>query len=173
MLWFTAPKPRLTDKSYVKNYYYNYENVWTHEEKLAKARRSEFQLTEHEPLWDAADSMRFGKDVNPQISAVTNKSGFNWLKRQYEALGLRIHHHVVFDNYLHPWHIDVNLVPLHPGVCMYNPNWPPITPELWELFKKNDWEMIPAVKPEAVHKHHCYLICDYGQTSWISEHLFV
>ncbi len=171
MVWMSAPKPRLTDKSYVKNYYYYYENVWSHEEKLAKARKSEFQLTEHEPLWDAADAMRFGKDVFHQISAVTNKAGFDWLKRQYAALGLRMHP-VTFDNYLHPWHIDVNLAPLHPGKCMYNPDWPPITEQFWELFKKNDWELIPAVKPEAIHKHHCYLICEYGQTSWISMNTF-
>ncbi len=57
MLWFAAPKPRLTDKSYVKNYYYYFNNVWSDAEKLEKARRSEFQLTEHEPLWDAADAM--------------------------------------------------------------------------------------------------------------------
>ena len=55
---------------------------------------------------------------------------------------------------------------------MYNPDWPPITEKFWELFKKNDWELIPAVKPEAVHKHHCYLICEYGQTSWISMNTF-
>ena len=137
MVWFSAPKPRLTDKSYVKNYYYYFHNVWSDEEKLEKCRRSEFQLTEHEPLWDAADAMRFGKDVFHQISTVTNRAGFDWLKRQYAALGLRMHH-VTFDNCVHPWHIDCNLVPMNAGMCMYHPFWIPMQKEMWELFKKND-----------------------------------
>ena len=171
VVWFGAPKPRLTDASYVKNFYYYFENVWSDEEKLARTRRSEFQLTEKEPLWDAADAMRFGKDVFHQISCVTNKSGFDWLKRQYEALGLRMHH-VVFDNNVHPWHIDVNLVPMRAGLCMYNPDWIPITDDMWTLFKKNDWELVPAAKPVHVHRNRCYLTGLYEGTSWISMNTF-
>lgn len=171
MLWFTAPKPRLTDKSFVKNYYYYFNNVWTDEEKLEKARRSEFQLTEHEPLWDAADAMRFGKDVFHQISTVTNKAGFDWLKRQYAALGLRMHH-VTFDNCPHPWHIDCNLVPMNAGLCMYNPFWIPMQKEMWELFKKNDWELVPAAQPTYVHHNRVYLTGMYEGTSWISMNTF-
>ena len=33
-LWTAAPKPRLTDDSFEKNYYYNFANVWTLEEKI-------------------------------------------------------------------------------------------------------------------------------------------
>jgi len=171
MLWFAAPKPRLTDKSFVKNYYYYFNNVWTDEEKLEKARRSEFQLTEHEPLWDAADAMRFGKDVFHQISTVTNKAGFDWLKRQYAALGLRMHH-VTFDNCPHPWHIDCNLVPMNAGLCMYNPFWIPMQKEMWELFKKNDWELVPAAQPTYVHHNRVYLTGMYEGTSWISMNTF-
>ena len=171
MVWFAAPKPRLTDKSYVKNYYYYFHNVWSDEEKLEKARRSEFQLTEHEPLWDAADAMRFGKDVFHQISTVTNKAGFDWLKRQYAALGLRMHH-VTFDNCPHPWHIDCNLVPMNAGLCMYNPFWIPLQKELFELFKINDWELIPAAQPTHVHKNRVYLTGMYEGTSWISMNTF-
>lgn len=171
MVWFAAPKPRLTDKSYVKNYYYYFHNVWSDEEKLEKARRSEFQLTEHEPLWDAADAMRFGKDVFHQISTVTNKAGFDWLKRQYAALGLRMHH-VTFDNCPHPWHIDCNLVPMNAGMCMYNPFWIPLQKELFELFKINDWELIPAAQPTHVHKNRVYLTGMYEGTSWISMNTF-
>jgi hypothetical protein len=49
--------------------------VWTDEEKRQKLYNWEFQLTEKEPLWDAADGMRFGKDIFHQCSSVTNKGG--------------------------------------------------------------------------------------------------
>jgi glycine amidinotransferase len=176
---FAAPLPMLTDESYVKNYYYDFENTWTDEDKRQKLYNWEFQLTEKEPLWDAADAMRFGKDIFHQGSCVTNKGGMDWLKRMCAALGLRLHH-VLFDtpkekdhpdNY-HPWHIDVNLVPLRPGLAMYNPDWAPRTPEVWDLFKKNDWELIPAARPTRVHKNKVYLTGLYEGKSWISMNTF-
>ncbi|MAF33503.1 MAG: serine/threonine protein kinase [Desulfobacterales bacterium] len=176
---FAAPMPMLTDESYVKNYYYLYENVWTDEDKKNRLHNWEFQLTEKEPLWDAADAMRFGKDIFHQGSCVTNKGGMDWLKRMCAALGLRLHH-VLFDTPMdpkkpdnfHPWHIDVNFVPLKPGLCMYNPDWAPRTPEVWELFKKNDWELIPAARPTRVHKNKVYLTGLYEGKSWISMNTF-
>ena len=176
---FAAPMPMLTDESYVKNYYYDFENVWTDDQKRDRLHNWEFQLSEKEPLWDAADAMRFGKDIFHQGSCVTNKGGMDWLKRMCSALGLRLHH-VLFDtpkekdlpdNY-HPWHIDVNFVPLRPGLCMYNPDWAPRTPEVWDLFKKNDWELIPAARPTRVHKNKIYLTGLYEGKSWISMNTF-
>mgnify|MGYP001081418941 CR=1 FL=1 len=174
-LWMAAPKPRLTDESYVKNYYYYFNNVWTAEEKRQRLYDWEFQLTEKEPLWDAADAMRFGKDIFHQASSVTNRGGMDWLKRFFAALGFRLHA-VQFDtpddlekpDNFHPWHIDVNLVPLRPGLALYNPDWKPRTKELWELFKINDWELIPAARPVYVHKNKVHLFGQYGRESWIS-----
>ena len=167
MLWMSAPKPRLTDDSYVKDYWYNYNHVWSDEEKLNRARRGEFQLTEKEPLWDAADVYRFGKDVFHQISTVSNRGGVEWLKRFYKSQGLRLHH-VQVDNNTLPWHIDGNFNILGPGRMLYNTCWTVITPEFLELMKINDWEMIPAAGPEAIYHHKCYLLAAYGQTSWVS-----
>jgi glycine amidinotransferase len=176
---FAAPLPMLTDESYVKNYYFLYENVWTDEDKKQRLHNWEFQLTEKEPLWDAADAMRFGKDIFHQGSCVTNKGGMDWLKRMCASLGLRLHH-VLFDTPMdpnkpdnfHPWHIDVNFVPLKPGLCIYNPDWAPRTPEVWELFKKNDWQLIPAARPTRVHKNKVYLTGLYEGKSWISMNTF-
>ena len=179
LVHFAAPMPMLTDESYVPNYYYYFENVWTDEEKKQRLHNWEFQLTEKEPLWDAADSMRFGKDIFHQGSCVTNKGGMDWLKRMFEPLGIRVHH-ILFDtpddpnkpdNY-HPWHIDVNFVPLRPGLCMYNPDWAPRTPEVWELFKKNDWELVEAARPTRVHRNDVYLTGLYEGQSWISMNTF-
>jgi len=159
LVWFTAPKPRLTDESYVKNYYYYFNNVWTDEEKKQRLYNWEFQLTEKEPLWDAADAMRCGRDIFHQCSSVTNKRGMDWLKRMFAEFGIRVHP-VEFhtpedfskrDNF-HPWHIDADLMALRPGLVLYNTDWPPRTPEFLDLFKKNDWELIPAASP--VHVYH-------------------
>jgi glycine amidinotransferase len=176
---FSAPMPMLEDDSYVENYYYYFNNVWSDEEKKKRLHNWEFQLSEKEPLWDAADAMRFGKDIFHQGSCVTNKAGYDWLKRMMGSLGIRMHH-ILFDtpddkskpdNY-HPWHIDVNFVPLRPGLCMYNPDWAPRTPEVWDLFKKNDWELIPAARPVHVHKNKVYLTGLYEGKSWISMNTF-
>jgi len=176
LVWFSAPKPRLTDESYVENYYYYFDNVWTNEEKRQRLYNWEFQLTEKEPLWDAADAMRFGKDIFHQGSSVTNRSGMDWLKRMFAELGIRVHP-VLFDtpddpnkeDYYHPWHLDDNLVPLRPGLAIYNPDSPPRTPEMLELFKKNDWELIPAARPtyyERKDKVHL------STSLWISMNTF-
>jgi glycine amidinotransferase len=166
-----APKPRLTDESYEKNFYYNYFSVWTDEEKLKRVREWKHMLTEKEPLWDAADAARCGKDVFWQCSCVTNQKGIDWLKRYFGAKGIRIHP-VLFDNNPHPWHIDVNMLPLRPGLAVYNPEWYPKTEEFKKFMKINDWELIPAAKPVYVHKNKCYLIADYGKRSWISMNTF-
>jgi glycine amidinotransferase len=180
LLWFSAPKPRLTDESYVDNYFYNFNNVWSDEEKKQRLYNWEFQLTEKEPLWDAADSMRFGKDIFHQCACTTNRSGMDWLKRMMGQLGIRVHH-VLFDtpddpskpdNYF-PWHLDVNLVPLRPGLAMYNPDWKPVTPELWKLFEINDWELIPAARPSARHEGTIHLLPgQYEGEGWISMNTF-
>ncbi len=175
-----APVPMLTDESYVRNYYYDFEHTWTDEEKLEKLHNGEFQLTEKEVLWDAADAMRFGKDIFHQVSCVTNKGGIDWLKRFMGELGIRVHP-MYFDSppsnsgkpdNFHPWHIDVNFVPLRPGLCIYNPDWCPTDERVFELFKMNDWELIPAARPVRVHKNKVYLTGLYEGKSWISMNTF-
>jgi glycine amidinotransferase len=167
-LWTSAPKPRLSDESYVKNYYYLFDNVWTDEDKKKRLNNWTFHLTEKEPLFDAADGTRCGKDIFWQASAVTNQSGMDWLKRYFGAKGIRVHH-VLFDGHLHPWHIDVNLIPLRPGLAVYNPEWPAITEEMGKLFKMNDWELIPAAKPMYSYDTPTTLLGgEYQGTSWIS-----
>ena len=59
-LWTQAPRPRLTDKSYKHNYY---DEKITLEERLQRTANKDFVTTEVEPMWDAADVMRMGKDL--------------------------------------------------------------------------------------------------------------
>ena len=153
-LWTAAPKPRLTDESFHKTYYWNYGFVWDDETKRKHMHNWEFQLTEKEPLWDAADATRCGKDVFWQCSSVTNRSGMDWLKRYFSAKGIRIHP-VMFDNheYFHPWHIDVSLIAVRPGLVITNPTGPLMTEEALKLFKMNNWEMVPAAEPTHHYKN--------------------
>jgi glycine amidinotransferase len=148
--WTAAPKPRLSDESYDLDYFDKFVNVWTDEEKEKRLLERKFHLTDKEPLFDAADGARCGKDIFWQGSAVSNRPGIDWLRRHFGPKGIRIHVVQFANDYL-PWHIDVNLVPLRPGLMMYNPEWYPITPELTELMKINDWELVPAADP--VHEY--------------------
>jgi glycine amidinotransferase len=147
-LWTSAPKPRLTDESYVENYFYNYAFVWSDEEKRQRMYDWNFNITEKEPLWDAADAARAGKDIFWQASSVTNRAGMDWLKRYFGPKGIRIHP-VTFDSdeHFHPWHIDVSLILMRPGLAMTNPKGPLLTEEAKELFKINDWELVDAAEP--------------------------
>jgi glycine amidinotransferase len=182
-LWTAAPKPRLTEESYEKNYSYNFFHVWSLEEKVERFLQWKFHLTEKEPLWDAADACRAGKDIFWMCSAVTNRSGMDWLKRYFAAKGIRIHA-VQFnsplsaegpegDYLLRPWHIDVSLLILRPGLALYNPDEPILTEEAAKLFKINDWELIPAARP--VHKYEdgvSVLGHPSSGVSWISMNTF-
>jgi glycine amidinotransferase len=171
-LWTAAPKPRLTDESYEKNYYYNFYNVWDEEEKRKRLHEWKFQLTEKEPLWDAADASRCGKDIFWQCSSVTNRSGMDWLKRYFGSKGIRIHP-VRFDNTLHPWHIDVLLIAVRPGLAIYNPALPLVTEEAWQLFKMNDWELVPAAEPTHWYENTLSVMGEERRgVSWISMNTF-
>lgn len=154
--WEAAPKPRLTDDSYIADYWNDYHHRWSSEVKKARQQSLEFQLTEKEPLFDAADMFRFGKDVFVQRSAVTNALGVDWLRRHFEPRGIRLHE-VAFDGPL-PWHFDCVIIPLRPGLMVQNPEFSAITPEFNELFRSNDWEIVMA-EPPARTKPHPYSFC--------------
>jgi glycine amidinotransferase len=178
-LWTSAPRPRLTDESYEENYYHNLNNVWSLEECEKRFLDWNFHLTEKEPLWDAADACRCGKDIFWMCSSVTNRSGLDWLKRYFGAKGVRIHP-IQFNGpaaatgsfyqyFLHPWHIDISLLILRPGLAMYNPDEPILTEEALKLFQINDWELIPAEKPVHDYKDSVNILGHpIGGTSWIS-----
>ena len=171
-VWTSAPRPRLTDESYVENYAYLMGHVWTDEEKRRRLHNWEFHLTEKEPLWDAADADRAGRDIFWQCSSVTNKGGMDWLKRYFTPKGIRIHP-ILFDNHVRPWHIDVNLTLVRPGLAVYNPEWPPITENALKLFKMNGWELIAAAKPVHWYDNKVTILGgEYEGVSWISMNTF-
>ncbi|MEJ5357072.1 MAG: hypothetical protein WHT06_00235 [Desulfobacterales bacterium] len=140
--WEAAPKPRLTERTYKKDYWKIFHGL-SEEEKLERTRRRDWILTEAEPCFDAADVARCGRDLFVQQSTVTNAAGIDWLRRHFP--GHRIHS-VIFQED-QPMHIDATFVPLRPGLALSNRVRKPLTPELVELFRKNDWEIVECAKP--------------------------
>lgn len=123
--WVAAPKPQLTDALYNTDHIDNMDYLNT-------------TITEFEPVFDAADFVRFGKDILVQKSHVTNEFGINWLQR---TIGKNYNVHCIKVNDPHAMHIDATIVPLAPGKLLVNP-------ERFidnELFR--DWEIIRAPNP--------------------------
>ena len=144
-LWEAAPKPRLTDESYEKDFWLNYWTVWSEEEKLERIRQGKYRNTEKEPLFDAADAMRLGKDIFIQRSVPTNKAGIDWLRRHLAPRGIRVHEVRFLET--SPWHIDTTIFFPRPGLMFQNPNWMSDTPEFHELLRINGWEIVMCAPP--------------------------
>lgn len=179
-LWNSAPKPRLTEKSYVRNFDYNINYVWNDERKERCITEWQYQLTEEEPLWDGADGARAGRDIFWKCSAVCNRSGLDWVTRHFASRGIRVHP-VIFDyrklKLWKPWHIDCEFTMVRPGLLITNPAAPVYNKEVIELFKRNDWEVIEAAEPSHEYNADISLITAgtegglYGKC-WISMNTF-
>jgi glycine amidinotransferase len=103
--WTAAPKPRLGEETFDHNY----------------KRGEQYVTTEHEPVFDAADMARCGRDIFVQRSHVTNQFGVDWLRCH---LGDDYTLHVVEFGDDRALHIDATFVPLAPGKVMINPDRP-------------------------------------------------
>ena len=84
MRWESAPKPRLTKSTYKSNYLP--EGI-SEEERYKKIEDRDMILTEQEPLFDAAEILRFGKDLFYHNNFTSNLKGLNWLKRHFQITG--------------------------------------------------------------------------------------
>jgi len=163
MRWAAAPKPRLTERSYKKDYWKNFDNM-SYEEQIERAKARDWVLTEAEPLFDAADVGRFGKDLFVQASTATNAAGIDWLRRHFPDH--RIHPvHFLEES---PVHIDATFVPLRPGLALINPERPCLVPGLKELFEKNDWQIVECAEP-AHNKNAPLSFC----SQWLSMNCVV
>lgn len=121
--WLAGPRPQLTDELYRGS---------------ATGADHPWAVTEFEPVFDAADFMRFGRDLVVQRSHVTNDFGIEWLRR---AIGPEFRVHSVEVDDPHAMHIDATLVPLAPGKLLVNPE--RFIPN--ELFK--GWDILAAPQP--------------------------
>jgi glycine amidinotransferase len=140
MRWVQAPKPTMADPLYD----FDFPDVES-ELRMPLAKQGKFPTTNFEPIFDAADIMRLGKDLIMQKSIVTNDGGVEWLKRH---LGPDYRVHVLnFDDKV-PWHIDATLLPLRPGLALMNPERRPPS-EQCSFFEANSWTL--AEPPKSVH----------------------
>ncbi|HEX2049562.1 MAG TPA: amidinotransferase [Actinomycetota bacterium] len=129
--WVATPRPELADASYNPDY--------------DAARVTAFEgpedsvITEYEPLWEAGDFMRCGRDVFVQRSNVTNASGIEWVRRH---LGddYRVHE-VAFDDE-RPMHVNATFLPLAPGKVLVNPERVKQVPEMFA-----GWDVLVAPEP--------------------------
>jgi glycine amidinotransferase len=121
--WSAAPKGLLTDDQYDPSY----------------VRGEGWVLTNHEPVFDAADIARCGRDLFFQRSQVSNDLAIDWLQRHLGS-GYRVHRLEFADD--RAVHIDATFVPLAPGKIMVNPDRP--MKNVPELFKKAGWEFLVA-----------------------------
>ncbi|MDO8521849.1 MAG: arginine deiminase family protein [bacterium] len=118
-IWITAPRPRLTG-TYVVPYYKMGEELVTEEDilhrKLSGGRGETWhRLTEDEILFDAANIMRFGKDLIYLVSSTGNRKGAQWLQ---SILGneYRVHPTATYRSS----HLDSTILPLRPGLVLLN-----------------------------------------------------
>ena len=100
-----------------------------------------YPITEEEPVWEAADFVRCGRDLFVIRSVVTNGLGIEWVRRH---LGPEFRVHEIKTRCSTPLHIDTTFVPLAPGKVLVNPDWINVN-DLPECLKK--WEVFPAPRP--------------------------
>jgi len=136
----SAPKPRLTDADYRDDYLSERISV---EQRLQWTADKHFVTTEEEPLFDAADVLRFGRDLIVQHGFTTNLKGIDWLQRHYPDHRVRA---VNFPGDPYPIHIDATFTPLRPGLILNNPQ-RRLPDEQRAYFHKNDWEIVDAAPP--------------------------
>lgn len=130
--WTAAPKPQMADATYDETY----------------KRGEQWVTTEFEPVFDAADAARFGKDIIVQRSHVTNHFGIEWLRRH---LAGRFEVHEVEFQDDRAVHIDATFVPLAPGKVLVNPDRP--IKQLPEIFKRGGWELLTSPRTTLPTNH--------------------
>lgn len=131
--WTSAPRPELSDELYDYNF-----------RLPEKGEPVRYVVNEHEPVFDAADFVRCGRDLFVIRSNVTNMAGINWLRRHLGE-GYRIHE--LPNICRQPMHIDSSFMPLAPGKVLVNPEYIDVD-RLPPILKK--WDVLIAPKPDEV-----------------------
>ena len=142
MRWEAAPKPRLTGRTYKKDFWKEWRTL-SEEEQFERARNLDWALTEVEPLFDAADMMRLGKDIIFQPSMVSNMAGADWIRRHFPNHRI----HVMNFKEKAQVHIDSTWIPLRPGLILHNRERDAV-PEQLKMYEINDWEIVECVQPQ-------------------------
>lgn len=131
--WTAAPKPQLTDELFVPGF-------------RAPKRGEPLRhiLTDFEPVFDAADFVRAGRDLFVTRSNVTNRMGIEWLRRHLGP-GYRIHE--IASRCRTPMHIDTTFVLLAPGKVLINPEYIDVD-HLPDVL--SSWDILVAPEPDPI-----------------------
>lgn len=148
-LWSSAPHPSVPDKLFRPGYG---DGEVTMEKRLDQMARQEFVTVEGvEPVFDAADAIRCGRDVFVLHSHSCNVLGFEWLRRHLARSGVRAHL-VTMPTVHNPSHIDASIMPLRPpvgaskGVLLIAP--PVADSSVVGFFAENGWEILHCPEPD-------------------------
>jgi glycine amidinotransferase len=128
--WTAAPRPQLLDDLYDRAY-----------RLPAPGEPVRYVVGEFEPVFDAADFVRCGRDLVGQRSNVTNRSGIAWLRRH---LGEAFRVHEIESTCRAPMHVDSTLMPLAPGKLLVNPDFVDAE-RLPDVFRS--WDVLVAPTP--------------------------
>ena len=135
--WTTMPKPIMTDRSFDLSYVKDSGRDMVATEAVYGQEPSEFDVG-IEMMIDAAQCIRFGKDILVNVATQNHEMGLQWLERH---LGDRFRFHRVYrmtDN-----HIDSIVLPLRPGTLLLRA--PQFFDMLPEPLKK--WDIIYPPDP--------------------------
>jgi len=94
--WISAPRPRLTDESYCLD------------------KRHPLALTEMEPVFDAANALRIGRDILYLISDSGNRLGAEWLQT---VLGSEYRVRT-YTGFYTGSHVDTTITLVRPGLVV-------------------------------------------------------
>jgi len=143
MRWEAAPKPRLTDASFRMDYLDKHE-IMDEQYRLERVANLEFVTQDWvEPLFDAADVCRLGKDFFVQHGFTTNLAGIEWMRRHFPDHRI---HAVNFPGDTFPIHIDATFTPLRPGLIINHPM-KRLPDEQRKIFERNGWKIVDAAYP--------------------------
>ena len=131
--WTAAPKPQLLDELYDYKF-----------KPPAKGEPIRYVINEFEPVFDAADFVRCGRDLFVTKSNVTNEAGITWLRRH---LGDQYRIHEIISDCPTPMHIDSTFIPLAPGKVLINPEYVNVD-KLPSILKS--WDILIPPEPDPI-----------------------
>ena len=131
--WTSAPKPELSDDLFNADY-----------SLPEPGEPMRYVVNEYEPVFDAADFVRCGKDLFVTRSNVTNEMGIRWLERH---LGDKYRIHRIESRCRQPMHIDSTFMPLAPGKVLVNPEFLDVD-RLPPILKS--WDVLVAPQPDPI-----------------------
>lgn len=147
--WSSAPKPALHDDLF--------------RQSLEETGDMRCITNETEIVFDAADFLRFGKDIVVARSHTTNRLGIEWLERH---LGSDYRVRVIDVKTKCPMHLDTTIIPVSPGKLIVNPKYFEKS-SVPKFFKS--WDILIAPEPEYIEG----VTTTYFGSLWLSLNMLV